>query len=526
VKWRTPRSTVDWRLLAIGVVTMVGAWIILAPPGGGPDEPSHLIRSAGLIRGQLEGDVRSTSVPGEASFTVPGWIRSTDPSCYAQDPNAPASCRPSADIDELVDLPSSAANYPVWGHLLPSVGTLAPGLVSANSAARLLAALLPCMLIIGALRLAHAHSALLAAATLVAVTPMAWSTIAQVNPSGLVISGGIAVFVAAPLLDRGRSATWLFSFGFAAMILPRRDGAFWAFTALGVVLLLRGWSLREWWALLSRRQQALLVAAYAVMSLWAIRLDGLVSKLAVLAPLAALALVAARWFWRRPALPRPAKAALLFVAVIVVGMVGASARPQPIDGRIVRLIVSSTGERLHQAIGVLSWLDAPIPDTSLYLFLVAVGVLTACALMHDDLRVVASAGLVLSAAIGMSWVMELAQGDETGTYWQGRYSLPLLVGVPLLLGRADVRPSVERRLSNTLVVAALIVANGGIYAAARRWGVGIYGSMDPTDFNSYGTPIPPIVLLLGHLAGSAAVAAALFRHRRDMTEQPAAVSVD
>ena len=46
--------------------------------------------------------------------------------------------------------------------------------------------------------------------------------------------------------------------------------------------------------------------------------------------------------------------------------------------------------------------------------------------------------MVLGAGIFTSWVLTMLQNDETGTYWQGRYYLPLLVGIPIVLASVDV----------------------------------------------------------------------------------------
>jgi hypothetical protein len=174
---------------------------------------------------------------------------------------------------------------------------------------------------------------------------------------------------------------------------------------------------------------------------------------------------------------------------------------------VARIVVTRTGERLRQAIGVLSWLDTPVPTSALFLFLVAVGVLAGAALGADSLRPALAAGSVVLAAIALSWVIELAQGTTTGTYWQGRYDLPLLVGAPILLGfAADGRSGRHPLVALTVSV---VVWNVAVYAAARRWGVGIFGTIDPRRFDTYGVPTTPLVLLVVHALGSVTVWVAL-----------------
>ena len=61
-----------------------------------------------------------------------------------------------------------------------------------------------------------------------------------------------------------------------------------------------------------------------------------------------------------------------------------------------------------------------------------------CGLVGGGVRGGDLGGRLLLSAVATSWLFELFQGNTTGTYWQGRYSLPLLVGVPLLLGLARI----------------------------------------------------------------------------------------
>lgn len=111
----------------------------------------------------------------------------------------------------------------------------------------------------------------------------------------------------------------------------------------------------------------------------------------------------------------------------------------------------------------------------------------------------------------MSWVFELFQGNTTGTYWQGRYSLPLLAGIPLLLAGADVPAGVAWRVAFCAGGAALAVINVAGWAAARRWGVGTDGSLTPWRWDTVHSPLPPIVVL-GFLAAlSLGLAWALWR---------------
>ena len=139
------------------------------------------------------------------------------------------------------------------------------------------------------------------------------------------------------------------------------------------------------------------------------------------------------------------------VAVVVaIGGVAAAVllanRPGGWDGDLAERVVGETGNNLIEAIGVLGWLDTALPGATLALVAGAIGLLGAASLLAGSAAMRWAAGLLL-ATIAASWIFELYQGNTTGTYWQGRYSLPLLAGIPLLLGGARVPAAVAVRES-------------------------------------------------------------------------------
>jgi hypothetical protein len=181
-------------------------------------------------------------------------------------------------------------------------------------------------------------------------------------------------------------------------------------------------------------------------------------------------------------------------------------RPGGWDWSLARAVVGQTGTHLVEAIGVLGWLDAPLPWLVVVGWIAVVGVLLAGALATEVRSPLTAVG-VLVVAVSTSWVFELLQGNATGRYWQGRYSLPLLVGIPIVLAGA-VR---SRQVTRTAVVMALVLLNAALWAAARRWGVGLQGSLRPWDWDTPHTPLPTLIVLVAHALGSVALAAAVLR---------------
>ena len=110
-----------------------------------------------------------------------------------------------------------------------------------------------------------------------------------------------------------------------------------------------------------------------------------------------------------------------------------------------------------------------------------------------------------------------------GRYWQGRYSLPFAVGVPLVLavrtviGDRSARTSMlVDRLAPYLGAAVWTILNFGFAAALQRWGVGLSGSWFPWQWSTYETPVAPWLLLLVH-AGATAWLVSLCRSRARRT---------
>lgn len=474
------------------------------PPSAGPDEPSHMVRGAALVRGL---EFVPPEVTHRLAYELPGWVGFPPPGCFGQQPYTPATCattlpRPGG---ETVLVESRSTEYPVWGHLLPGLGTLFPA-EAANWAARGLGAI-PAVVLLGLALYVRARRGWLAAGSAVlAVTPMAWFSVAVVNPSGLVIAGAVALWVGLDALKEPNAIhRWLVALGFAALVLPRRDGFIWAMFILSIVLLVNNDGLRQTWRRLGWGPQILVAVSAGLTWVWAGRSDTTFAAALFVVPAIPLIAVVSRRLWRSPFLTgsiRKAGAASVAVGIgVVLSYVAMDRRPTGYDGNVLLIMIGRTGLHLREAIGVLGWLDTPLPETMTMLWILALGVLVAGAFIVDERKLLFGAVGTLGAAIASSWVLGMIQGDPTGTNWQGRYYLPLLAGVPLLLGQATPVATV-RRLGKPVLVMALVVLNVALAAAMRRWGVGIAGSLSPFAWNTYNTPLPPALLLAGHVVAS------------------------
>lgn len=495
-------------------VALLGAlavcWILLTPPGAGPDEPSHLVRAGALANGDRDEFLAHTLDPSPNAHQLPQEYSIPEPGCYAFSPTVGVDCAVGSDLrpvapDGTVTLLTNADNYPIWGHVVPAAATALPGdggiWIARGAGASVAVALVGLSVLLAAQR-----SATTAAAVLVAATPMTWATLATVNPSVFATAGAIALWTALMCRHPG----WLLAAGWAALALPRRDGLIWACLIVGAVIVGEG---RRPFAEMWRRRRHLagplvLVAASTSATLvWDVTNGSRVAQLGAAAPLIPVAAWGLRALWDRWDGDRARRAALA-AAVTVAGVVGVAAsfvvRPGGWDAALAEAVVRETRRHLTEAIGVLGWLDTPLPRWATLGWVVLVAVLVGAGVRARAWNALALAAGVLVLAVVTSWMFELQEGSGYGRYWQGRYSLPLLAGIPIVLGS---RVHLPRRAALALSAAALFLLNVAAWAAARRWAVGIDGTMRPWNWGADLIAVHPLILLVAHAAVSLALLA-------------------
>ncbi|MEM1332841.1 MAG: DUF2142 domain-containing protein [Actinomycetota bacterium] len=495
-------------VLVAALATIVLGWIVVLPPSAGSDEPGHVVRSAALVRGQLEDEGYLNVIFG-GSYELPAWVGWPEPECWAFKLDVPVTCSTLLDEPTGSELRGTrAADYPVWGHLLPGVPTLLVDGPIGNRLARVFHAVIPVGLMAAALLVSARRSRMAATGVLVAITPVALFNAATVNPSGLVIAGGIALWVALAGGSAGarggvppdRATRWLAAAGWAAMVLPRRDGLIYAGVILAIALGIGVSSTASLRRLLTLRP-ALLVGASTFAALaWAATSDASSSRLLLLVPALPaaalglrLALLRSGWSRRRLA----ASLAALGGLAAVVGVVFVQRRDPLLDTVKWRQIVAETAGDLFESFGVLGWLDAPMPTSFAYLFVGVVGALVGVVALARPSGLVPPT-VVLLTGILLSWWLTASQVDGSPEYWQGRYYLPLLVGVPILLGSVREIDSLTdtRRFTQGIGVVVAIVSVVALGGAMRRFAVGIDGTMAPWRWHTFGAAVSPLFPML------------------------------
>jgi hypothetical protein len=461
-----------------------GAWAFATPLGGTPDEPAHLIKAAAVARGELLGD--ATEQPAVRSVTVPAIIGDANAwPCFAFHDEIGAACQaPFPERDGLVDATTSAGLYnPMYYALVGWPSLVLPTSESAVYGMRLVSVLL-CSILLGyglaALRTVTRPLAF-GIAVLAASTPMVGFLLGALNPNGLEIAAGVALFggLAAVVLRPGMPArAHLVAIAASGVLLSNARGIspLWMALVAAVVLLLVPWArIRE-----LRRS-------------WRVRLTFLVLVLGVVA--------AGVW-------------------ILVTGTLGSLGRfpGAGTESPLRAFLVMLTRAIDPGYVGVFGWLDTPAPPAvyAVWSALLLVPVVLAVAVARGRRLaavLVATAGVVLLPAI-----VQAASVRGSGYIWQGRYALVALVLLVLVCAvvlsvagfRVDDVPRSAPVVLLAIAAGLAVLAHVAAFAfAIRRYAVGVDGPITGIVTGGWAPPggSIPWILVLG--AGATLLAVTL-----------------
>jgi hypothetical protein len=462
------------------LVSSLGAmWGLANPPFAGPDEPGHVTRAHALDHGELTGNEphRQTQRSEEQSVLVvraPRIYRSaTGTLCFPFHSEIPASCLRFSGSTRDADVTTSAARHPpayygVVGvaswlsrpgtatvYLMRFIGALIMGAFAATA--------------ITAVRRAAAPR-LVAAGVLLAFTPMVLFISGVVNPSVSEVAASLTFWVAGLVLVSGsherldkRLVTVLGIAG-CVLALSRQLGPLW----LGLIAL----------TLLCMSSRRLLVnLAY---SNWA-RIWGALIVVSAFAQVA----------WDVIAKP------------LDVAPQGPQ-RAHFATAEVLRNTFGASWGRAREMIGSFGWLDTPSPALTWVPWIAAIGFVFLLAVMWSRRRDVAILiGLVI-AVIAVPALLESARYEDSGGYfWQGRYTLPLAFGIPILATIALASTERGRQLATRRLMFAIgtVVAVAHVLAFAqnlRRYTVGYDGVIQYWKHPAWSPPVSSLLLTIAY----------------------------
>jgi hypothetical protein len=449
-------GTSRWRTFGIAfallLVPMV-LWAFASPLGSVPDEPSHAIRAASVVRGEIATPPWAEN-PALARSIVPRYVANMHGvSCYAGKPTITPACEipPSGDVSTIVTTGNSAGNNsPVYYAVVGLPTLFLPGdtaiygmrLFNAILCAAAFAAMIMQLTLLSRSRWAIA-------AAVVAVTPMVLYLSGSINPNAIEAATAGALFVTLVAAVRAPSS---------ARILWER-------------------------AVICVLSVALLVNSRSISLLWIILIIGAVLALARTSSLRALLRRPGTWV------------ALAGSVVVIVAALTWYVHPPHYGGGPVAGMTTSSGaafvsifvrtfEFSSGYVGFFGWLDTPSPAFSTIIWSALIVALIVGALIWGSGRarwIAAGFGTVM---LLVPPIVQAIVAPELGFIWQGRYMLAMLVcffiACGMALDNSFEESPIAPRLRVTITVALSLLAFGQLVSfiwTLRRYLVGSHGSL-------------------------------------------------
>lgn len=500
--------------ISFGLLALLGGlWALATPIYGAPDEPSHVLRAASVVRGEVIGDERQGDPPechrpgvdcaywkGHYHYVrVPAGLVTEgrevplrDPRfhtpCYAFRPDVPANCLGALpNKDGLRTAPTNVGLDPPAFYAIDGIPSLAvPSLPGLTIYLMRIVSVLACSALLASalITLRSVRPGWVAASGFgLALTPMALFVMGTVNPNGPEIAAGIAAWASTAVLARE-----------AETRIDRRLVAR-AGIALIVLVLMRGLSVL-WMALIVATAVALCSRA-GLRRLAASRLVRRFGVAVVIAVVAALA-----WsVWFRP--------------LDHLGRHG----PDPGPAGTVTIIRDSLGtywSQYREMIGNFGWLDTPTPMLTTLLWTVGLGLLVLLCVAIASRRAVRLVVSLLLLSVAVPVAIDTSQARDIGIGWQGRWTLPFAVGVPILAALSIAwsrrRALFDRsRLPGVFAVVLVVAQFLAFFQHLRRNAVGAGGPLTFWLDAQWSPPVPSWLLLVGALTVLVALAAWIWR---------------
>lgn len=428
----TRRGRLGWRWLTgfVLIFAVIALWSLATPRFAAPDEPAQAIKAAATVRGELVGHHPPASPAATIRFSVPKTIAlGTNPGCFAFHPEVSAGCAaPWRPYSGSVAAESYVGRYPPLYYLLVGLPSLMTSGTSVLWWMRLVSAAVAAVFLAGAFVAASLmpRPRWLLAGVAAAMTPMVVFLGGVINPSGLEISSALCLWVSGLALLSGAADAY------------RRWLLAWSVMSGAVMVQLRG---------LSPLLLVIIVATLAVLAGRA-RLRELARQRAVWAGagvVTACSVFALSWIVLRGSL--------------LVKPVASPIPPTLSNAAVLRAALEHVGLDTNQPIGVFGWLDTVMPGWCYRLWdVLLLGVLIA-ALRARAVRPILAALALTIVSILLPTLLAYSQARQLGIVGQGRYILPVAVGIPVLLGyAASTRTADSRPVRIGLATGAVALA--------------------------------------------------------------------
>jgi hypothetical protein len=462
-------------------------YALASPLASGADEATSIVRAVAAARGQLVGTPVSKGTPDPLVRTqvkIPFTFYHLD-DCYAMHPIESAECetaRPVSSSRVVGSVDTLVGHYPPLYYLIVGLPSYLPGgrapVYLMRFAGIAVNAALLALAVYAIRKWARSQAVLLGFAF--AASPMVLFFSSVINPSGMELCGAICLWTTATIwaVDHPREPPsgllWTVTISAAVLIQARPASPAWP-VLIALVLVPLLWKKRPWQYL-----SAKLGEIRARRELWP-----MLATVGVSGALAVLWLLVVHSF----------------------RMVGGNFPPPGTSElELAKMSIDYMPRYLQQSVGVLGWLDTAMPTTLVLFWFLGVLALLAFGLVMSKMRGRLAIFFVMLFSFLVPTVGTLVDVHSHGFSSQGRYFLPLFVGLPIvaaaLAGRAlrdrHIRPhpilgrSIVR-IGVAAVGAAQVVAFG---VNLRRYLVGIHGPLLPwsSSHDAWRPPLPGVLL--------------------------------
>jgi hypothetical protein len=449
----------DVAMFFLAMLVVVVTWAVGIPRYASPDEPAHVFKAYATAHGELLG-VPAPGFPDNLrEFDGPDSLGAPNLQCYNGQPNVTAAC--ATEVSPR--LISSASRYPPWYYGMVGLPVAASGESTSVFTYRLVSAIVCVAALTLAMLLAkRSLRPDVAGLQLAALTPMAVFLMASVNPNAAEIAGFVAIWACmtrvATDAELPMRLLMLASFLSAVVVLMRPISIVWMAGLVVVVLIgasrQRRRDLFAWrplaWAVGPTAVALVVSWVWAVYSSFEVKDDRLTNSLSLSAAL--------------------------------------------------HLSVDNWGRYFRQTIGVLGWLDTTLPFFVYVAWIVALVVVVIIHLRGANSRGIVALVALVAAWLALPLIINGFTNSRAGLTYQGRYSLPIFVGLvflPMWSDRPTLRlPRLSQRWLVDIVLALVVVAEvGAFWQMLRRFSVGADGKIILTGRLPWQPSVDPMVLI-------------------------------
>ena len=444
---------------------MCAAWALATPFFAAPDEPAHVIKAAAVAHGEFLGHY-SGPATAKVTVTIPATVAkaATAHICFAFHATTSAGCLPPfTSASGTRSVTTYVGRYPPLYYLavgLPTLVMHTPGVIYLM---RLVGAALSAAFLTAAVTAAR-RAGLMLVGVAVAATPMAMFLAGVVNPSGLEISAATCVWTAGLRLVTDR---------------PSRGMLIRLVVAAGVLVQTRG--LSPLWLAIIGLTLVWLAGRRRTVDL--LRRRPVQIGLAVVGACGVFALV-----W------------IVVAKSLTLAPVGTPMSPDASRWQILRASLHRTFGDITDLVGVFGWKDTSAPWQTYLVWGLAVAAVVGAMLACRSSRYTVAVGAIAVLSIVVPTLLTASQAHRDGLVGQGRYVLPLAVGIPIVAAYATSRGLPAGRWQRVVLpigAVLLAAAQGAAFAEAlRRYRTGLGHSLFAAH-PAWSPPIPELPLLGG-----------------------------